>query len=211
MNLDFLGTTCTFSVIIEAHDWNSMTGVCAYAWQTQLLCFIINIGLCDSQKIILCISLHLDSVAYEIRWYQSHIWASDSFVLLASIDRWGVVRKSPRNDTSDCSLERLSTKTFVLTIHGTQDSDAGEYYCTATPWIRSTTTEDWRKEAEIISERVFLHVKFACEFYFIALICVVSSRYYLWTVKQIFCFDSVYLHMPYLFGTRVNHEMFILQ
>lgn len=130
---------------------------------------------------MLCISLHLDNVAYEIQWYRSHLWASDSFVLLASIDRWGVVRKSLRNDTSDCSLERLRTQTFVLTIHGTQDSDAGEYYCTATPWIRSSTAEDWRKESEIISERIFLNVKIACEFYFNPIVWVISSRYYLWT------------------------------
>ncbi|KAF4075014.1 hypothetical protein AMELA_G00229780 [Ameiurus melas] len=102
-----------------------------------------------------------DNIAYEIRWYQSHLRGSDSFILLASVDRWGLVSKSPRNDTSDCSLERLGTQRFVLTIHGTQDSDAGEYYCTATPWIRSTTTADWRKEPEIISKRAFLSVKFA--------------------------------------------------
>ncbi|XP_060754600.1 prostaglandin F2 receptor negative regulator isoform X2 [Neoarius graeffei] len=102
-----------------------------------------------------------DNVAYEIRWYRNHLRTSDSLVLLASMDRWGVVRKSPRNDTSDCSVERLRTQTFVLTIHGTQDSDAGEYYCTATPWIRSTTTEDWIQEPEVISEKVFLYVRFA--------------------------------------------------
>lgn len=115
---------------------------------------------------MVCISLNADNVAYEIRWYQGQLRTSDSFTLLASIDRWGVVRKGPRNDSSDCSLERLKPQTFVLTIHGTQDSDAGEYYCTATPWIWSTTTENLRKESEIISERFFLNVKFACKFYF---------------------------------------------
>lgn len=109
--------------------------------------------------------MSLDHVAYEIRWYKSNLQMTPDSILLASIDRWGVVRKSPRNDTSDCSLERLGTQTFVLTIHGTQDSDAGEYYCTATPWTRSTTTEDWKKEPEIISEKIFLNVKFACKFH----------------------------------------------
>lgn len=147
---------------------------------------------------MLCISLHLDNVAYEIRWYHgSHLWRSDSFILLASIDRLGVVRKSPRNDTSDCSLERLRTQTFTLTIHGTQDSDAGEYYCTATPWIRSTTTEDWSKEPEIISRSVFLNVKFACELYY-------NVKAWFFTT-QIFCFDKAYLQKPTLFGTGVTN------
>ncbi|KAB5523295.1 hypothetical protein PHYPO_G00150950 [Pangasianodon hypophthalmus] len=122
-----------------------------YPWETVKIDCIISVSGASNT----------DNVAYEIRWYQSHLRGSDSFVLLASIDRWGVVRKSTRNDTSDCSLERLRTQTFVLTVHGTQDSDAGEYYCTATPWIRSTTTADWRKEPEVISKRVFLNVKFA--------------------------------------------------
>ncbi|TSK17772.1 Prostaglandin F2 receptor negative regulator [Bagarius yarrelli] len=122
-----------------------------YPWETVKIDCIINVSG----------SSNTDNVAYEIRWYRSHLRESDSFVLLASMDRLGVVRKSPRNDTSDCSLERLTSRTFTLTIHGTQDSDAGEYYCTATPWIRSRTKEEWDKQPEIISERVFLRVKFA--------------------------------------------------
>uniref|UniRef100_A0A4W4FJU6 Ig-like domain-containing protein n=1 Tax=Electrophorus electricus TaxID=8005 RepID=A0A4W4FJU6_ELEEL len=98
-------------------------------------------------------------VAYEIRWYQS--WGSDTVTLLASMDRWGVVKKSPRNDSSDCSLERLRAEMFVLNIHGTQESDAGEYFCTASPWMRSTTTGVWSRELDVTSKRVFLHVKFA--------------------------------------------------
>ncbi|KAK1802779.1 hypothetical protein P4O66_021317, partial [Electrophorus voltai] len=100
-----------------------------------------------------------EDVAYEIRWYQS--WGSDTVTLLASMDRWGVVKKSPRNDSSDCSLERLRAEMFVLNIHGTQESDAGEYFCTASPWMRSTTTGVWSRELDVTSKRVFLHVKFA--------------------------------------------------
>ncbi|XP_053333282.1 prostaglandin F2 receptor negative regulator isoform X2 [Clarias gariepinus] len=122
-----------------------------YPWETVKIDCIITVS--GTSK--------TDNVAYEIRWYQNHLRGSDSLILLASIDRWGVVRKSPRNDSSDCSLERIRTQTFTLTIHGTQDSDAGEYYCTATPWIQSTAVEDWKKEADIISKKVFLNVKFS--------------------------------------------------
>lgn len=79
------------------------------------------------------------------------------------MDRQGVVSKSPRNDSSDCSLERLRAQKFALYIHGTQDSDAGEYYCIATPWIQSSSSGVWSHETDIISKRIFLNVRFACE------------------------------------------------
>uniref|UniRef100_A0A8C1Y6N9 Si:ch211-132g1.7 n=1 Tax=Cyprinus carpio TaxID=7962 RepID=A0A8C1Y6N9_CYPCA len=102
-----------------------------------------------------------DDVAYEMKWFLSRLRGSNSAFLLASMDRWGIVRKAPRNDSSDCSLERLGPRRFALNIHSTQDSDAGGYYCTATPWIRSTTTGVWSKAPEVTSQRVFLNVKFA--------------------------------------------------
>lgn len=102
-----------------------------------------------------------DDVAYEMKWFLSRLRGSNSPSLLASMDRWGVVYKAPRNDSSDCSLERLGPRRFTLNVHSTQDSDAGEYYCTATPWIRSTATGVWSKAPEVSSQRVFLNVKFA--------------------------------------------------
>ncbi|XP_016099254.1 prostaglandin F2 receptor negative regulator-like [Sinocyclocheilus grahami] len=102
-----------------------------------------------------------DDVAYEMKWFLSRLMGSNSASLLASMDRWGVVRKAPRNDNSDCSLERLGPRRFALNIHSTQDSDAGDYHCTATPWIRSTATGVWSKAPEVTSQRVFLNVKFA--------------------------------------------------
>uniref|UniRef100_A0A671T3R4 Prostaglandin F2 receptor negative regulator-like n=1 Tax=Sinocyclocheilus anshuiensis TaxID=1608454 RepID=A0A671T3R4_9TELE len=102
-----------------------------------------------------------DDVAYEMKWFLSRLRGSNSASLLASMDRWGVVRKAPRNDSSDCSLERLGPRRFALNIHSTQDSDAGDYHCTATPWIRSTATGVWSKTLEVTSQRVFLNVKFA--------------------------------------------------
>ncbi|XP_048053894.1 prostaglandin F2 receptor negative regulator [Megalobrama amblycephala] len=102
-----------------------------------------------------------DDVAYEMKWFLSRLRGSSSLSLLASMDRWGVVHKTPRNDSSDCSLERLGPRRFALNIHSTQDSDAGDYHCTATPWIRSTATGLWSKAQEVSSKRVFLNVKFA--------------------------------------------------
>ncbi|RXN14652.1 prostaglandin F2 receptor negative regulator-like protein [Labeo rohita] len=104
---------------------------------------------------------HKDDVAYEMKWFLSRVRGLNSPSLLASMDRWGVVHKARRNDSSDCSLERLGPKKFALNIHSTQDSDAGEYHCTATPWIQSTATGAWSKAPEVSSQRVLLTVKFA--------------------------------------------------
>ncbi|XP_017542137.1 prostaglandin F2 receptor negative regulator isoform X1 [Pygocentrus nattereri] len=123
-----------------------------YPWETVKMECIVSVS---------GTSPNTDDVAYEIRWYLSPLRGSDSLTLLASMDRWGMVKKSPRNDSSDCSLERLRAQRFTLNIHGTQDSDAGEYYCTATPWIRSGISGVWSKEPDLISKRVFLNVKFA--------------------------------------------------
>ncbi|XP_067298360.1 prostaglandin F2 receptor negative regulator isoform X2 [Pseudorasbora parva] len=102
-----------------------------------------------------------DDVAYEMKWFLSRLRGSSSMSLLASMDRWGVVHKTPRNDSSDCSLERLGPRRFALSVHSTQDSDTGDYHCIVTPWIRSTATGLWSKAPEVSSQRVFLNVKFA--------------------------------------------------
>ncbi|KAI4886138.1 hypothetical protein NFI96_015287 [Prochilodus magdalenae] len=123
-----------------------------YPWETVKMECIVSVS---------GTSPNTDDVAYEIQWYQSKLRGSDSLTLLASMDRWGVVKKSLRNDSSDCTLERLRAQRFALNIHGTQDSDAGEYYCTVTPWIRSSTLGVWRREPDLISKRIFLNVRFA--------------------------------------------------
>lgn len=110
-----------------------------------------------------------------MKWFLSRLRGSSSLSLLASMDRWGVVHKTPRNDSSDCSLERLGPRRFALNIHSTQDSDAGDYHCTATPWIRSTATGLWSKAQEVSSKRVFLNVKFACEWTEQILRCVTEN------------------------------------
>ncbi|XP_072556336.1 prostaglandin F2 receptor negative regulator isoform X2 [Paramormyrops kingsleyae] len=99
-------------------------------------------------------------VSYEVQWYLSSHHASTGATLLASMDRWGVVRKSPRNSSSDCSLERADAQTFRLSVHQTQDLDAGEYHCRATPWLRSPAGT-WTRGSELTSTRIFLIVRFA--------------------------------------------------
>ncbi|XP_028837846.1 prostaglandin F2 receptor negative regulator [Denticeps clupeoides] len=102
-----------------------------------------------------------DDIVYEMRWYITRLRGSDHPTLLASMDRWGVVRKTPRNDSSDCSLERTGPRSYILNIHSVQDSDTGEYHCIATPWIRSPASGTWSKAPDVTSTRVFINVKFA--------------------------------------------------
>ncbi|XP_024121241.1 prostaglandin F2 receptor negative regulator isoform X2 [Oryzias melastigma] len=100
-------------------------------------------------------------VAYEVRWYFSRLRGGGASILLASINRFGVVSKANRNSSSDISVERNDTGDFLLSIHGTQSSDSGEYQCFVTPWYISASTGDWTESGELTSSRVFLTVKFA--------------------------------------------------
>ncbi|KAJ8247196.1 hypothetical protein GJAV_G00259840 [Gymnothorax javanicus] len=101
-----------------------------------------------------------EDVLYEVRWFLSRVQAPDSAALLAAVDRWGVVRKGQRNSSSDCSLERMNTHTFTLSVHNARDSDAGEYYCTATPWTRPNTGA-WTRGRGLTSARIYLSISFA--------------------------------------------------
>ncbi|XP_026060475.1 prostaglandin F2 receptor negative regulator-like [Carassius auratus] len=146
VQIDFIHKGPTFDVSISS-DTTSV-----FPWETvKMECDVSVSGTSPTT----------DDVAYEMKWFLSRLKGSNSPSLLASMDRWGVVHKAPRNDSSDCSLERLGPRRFVLNVHSTQDSDAGDYYCTATPWIRSTATRVWSKTPEILSQKVFLSVKFA--------------------------------------------------
>ncbi|XP_012696078.2 prostaglandin F2 receptor negative regulator-like [Clupea harengus] len=103
----------------------------------------------------------LDDMVFELRWFLTRLRGSDSPVLLATMDRRGAVKKSPRNDSSDVSLERSGPRSYTLSVYSAQDSDTGEYHCGATPWIRSPTTGSWSQAPALTSARVFLNVKFA--------------------------------------------------
>ncbi|KAJ8410430.1 hypothetical protein AAFF_G00193340 [Aldrovandia affinis] len=99
-------------------------------------------------------------VSYEVRWYHSRLQSLDRPTQLATMDRLGVVRKSPRNGSGDCSLEQTDAQTFALRIHGAQERDTGEYHCTATPWLRSPSGA-WTSGHDLTSDRVFLSVTFS--------------------------------------------------
>ncbi|XP_051565758.1 prostaglandin F2 receptor negative regulator-like [Myxocyprinus asiaticus] len=99
-------------------------------------------------------------VAFDIRWFQRPERAVDNggITPFISMDRWGVVKKTGSNDSTQCSLERTDRQTFVLSVHKTQHGDVGEYYCTATPWLLSPSTGAWTKGQDLTSAPVFLFV-----------------------------------------------------
>ncbi|XP_068447100.1 prostaglandin F2 receptor negative regulator [Clinocottus analis] len=104
---------------------------------------------------------HADDLAYEVRWFFTRLRGGVTTTQVAAVDRFGVVRKDARNSSSDVSVERKDTHTYVLNIHGTQDSDSGEYHCVATPWYLSASTGVWTQAGELTSSRIFLTVRFA--------------------------------------------------
>lgn len=96
-----------------------------------------------------------------MRWFFTRLRGGATTSQVASLDRFGVVRKDARNSSSDISIERKGTHTYMLNIHGTQDSDSGEYHCVATPWYLSASTGAWTQAGELTSTRIFLTVRFA--------------------------------------------------
>ncbi|MED6262271.1 hypothetical protein ATANTOWER_017078, partial [Ataeniobius toweri] len=99
-------------------------------------------------------------LAYEVSWFFTRLRGGQTMSQVASLDRFGLVRKMNRNSSSDVSIERKDKNTYLLNIFGTQDSDSGEYHCVVTPWYR-LATGDWSQARELTSSRVFLSVKFA--------------------------------------------------
>ncbi|CAG06668.1 unnamed protein product [Tetraodon nigroviridis] len=71
------------------------------------------------------ISCLLDDLAYEVRWFFTRLRGGETTTQVASIDRFGVVKKEVRNSSSDMSVERKDANAYVLSVHGTQDSDSG--------------------------------------------------------------------------------------
>ncbi|KAM4560002.1 prostaglandin F2 receptor negative regulator [Odontesthes bonariensis] len=102
-----------------------------------------------------------DDLAYDVSWFFTRLRGGQTVTQVASIDRFGVLRKNDRNSSSDLSIERKDTHAYLLNIFGTQDSDSGEYHCMATPWYLSASTGAWTEAGELTSGRVFLTVKFA--------------------------------------------------
>ncbi|CAL1598460.1 unnamed protein product [Knipowitschia caucasica] len=109
----------------------------------------------------LFLSWSSDDVAYEVRWFFTRLRGGEGAVPVAAIDCSGIVRRETRNSTSEMSIERTDTHSYELSIHGTQDSDSGEYHCVATPCYVSPSTKAWTKAEELTSSRIFLTVKFA--------------------------------------------------
>ncbi|XP_034073231.1 prostaglandin F2 receptor negative regulator [Gymnodraco acuticeps] len=150
VKVDFQENGPSFSVAIQSDGTNVYPGETA-----KMECSLSVSG--SSPKT----GAHTDDLAYEVRWFFTRLRGGQTTNQIASVDRFGVVRKDDRNFSSDISIERTDTHTYLLNIHGTQDSDSGEYHCVATPWYLSASTGSWTQAGELTSSRIFLTVKFA--------------------------------------------------
>ncbi|XP_034006966.1 prostaglandin F2 receptor negative regulator [Trematomus bernacchii] len=150
VKVDFQENGPSFSVAIQSDGTN------VYPWETaKMECSLSVSGSSPKTR------AHTDDLAYEVRWFFTRLRGGQTTNQIASVDRFGVVTKDDRNSSSDISIERTDTHTYLLNIHGTQDSDSGEYHCVATPWYLSASTGSWTQAAELTSSRIFLTVKFA--------------------------------------------------
>ncbi|XP_047433161.1 prostaglandin F2 receptor negative regulator isoform X1 [Mugil cephalus] len=146
IRIDFQENGPTFSITIQS-DTTSV-----YPWETaKMECSLSLSG--TSPK--------TDDLSYEVKWFFTRLRGGQTPTEVASIDRFGVVRKVERNSSSDISIERRDANTYLLNIFGTQDTDSGEYHCVATPWYLSASTGAWTEAKETTSGRIFLTVKFA--------------------------------------------------
>ncbi|XP_030744278.1 prostaglandin F2 receptor negative regulator [Echinops telfairi] len=104
-------------------------------------------------------ALDPDDMAFDVSWFAVHSFGLDKApVFLASLDRKGIVNTAQQDWKSDLSLERVGVLEFLLQVHGSEEQDFGNYYCSVTPWVRSSTGS-WQKEAELHSKPVFITVK----------------------------------------------------
>ncbi|NXF79825.1 FPRP regulator, partial [Sclerurus mexicanus] len=104
-------------------------------------------------------ALEPDDMSFDVSWFAVRSFALDREpILLASLDRRGIVTQSRRNGSSDLSLERISPLEFRLRVHGCEDHDFGNHYCVVTPWVRSATGV-WQREPDIRAKPIFLSVK----------------------------------------------------
>ncbi|XP_051636223.1 prostaglandin F2 receptor negative regulator isoform X2 [Manacus candei] len=140
-------------------------------WATQGPVFNVSVH-SDSPTIyqgevadLLCIvtmegmALEPDDMSFDVSWFAVRSFALDREpILLASLDRRGIVTQSRRNGSSDISLERISPLEFRLRVHGCEDHDFGNHYCIVTPWVRSATGV-WQREPDIRAKPIFLSVK----------------------------------------------------
>uniref|UniRef100_A0A3Q0RXV1 Ig-like domain-containing protein n=1 Tax=Amphilophus citrinellus TaxID=61819 RepID=A0A3Q0RXV1_AMPCI len=146
LQINFQENGPSFSIAIHSDDSS------VYPWETaKMKCSLSVSG--SSPK--------TDEVAYEVKWFFTRLRGGHTLTQVANVDRFGVVRKINRNSSSDVTIERSDTHTYLLNIFGTQDSDSGEYYCVVTPWYLSASTGAWTEAGELTSSRIFLTVKFA--------------------------------------------------
>ncbi|CAL8309251.1 unnamed protein product [Merluccius merluccius] len=149
VKIDFQENGPSFTVAIQS-DTSSV-----FPWETAKMECSLSVSGSSSKS---------DDVAYEVSWFFTPLrgdGGGGGASLLAAVDRYGVVRKDRRNSSSDVSVERRHANTFQLSVHGTQDSDSGEYHCSATPWYLSASTGAWTQAQQLHSAGVFLTVRFA--------------------------------------------------
>ncbi|XP_074854102.1 prostaglandin F2 receptor negative regulator [Carettochelys insculpta] len=144
IQIDFQTSGPVFNVSVHSDNPTVYQGELA-----DLLCVVTIEG----------VALDPDDMAFDVSWFAVRSFVLDRPpVLLASLDWKGIVTQARRNWSSDVSLERISPMEFRLRVHGCEDQDFGNHYCSVTPWVRSATGA-WQREPEIRSRTIFLSVK----------------------------------------------------
>lgn len=139
--------------------YQTSAGCAAYRLTFLLRNSTMNAFQDSSTRLNSSLSPNADDMSFDVSWFAVRSFALDREpILLASLDRRGIVMQSRRNGSSELSLERISPLEFQLRVHGCEDQDFGNHYCVVTPWVRSATGV-WQREPDIRAKPIFLSVK----------------------------------------------------
>uniref|UniRef100_A0A1A7WY69 Prostaglandin F2 receptor inhibitor n=1 Tax=Iconisemion striatum TaxID=60296 RepID=A0A1A7WY69_9TELE len=106
VKIDFQENGPAFTIAIRS-DASSV-----YPWETAKI---------DCSLSVSGSSPKTDDLAYEVSWFFTRLRGGQTTTRVATLDRFGIVRKIHRNSSSDVSIERRDTNNYQLNIYGTQD------------------------------------------------------------------------------------------
>lgn len=96
-----------------------------------------------------------DDLAYEVKWFFTRLRGGPAPIQVASVDRFGVVRKINRNSSSDVTIERKDTHIYLLNIFGTQDRwGANKWFVCLISSGWETCTTPWPSSQQPVSSVV---------------------------------------------------------
>ncbi|KAF0038953.1 hypothetical protein F2P81_009437 [Scophthalmus maximus] len=148
VRIDFQENGPSFSIAIQSDDTSvypsktaKMECSLSVSGSSPKTVTIVKLGLrCTSKNNRLASSRFrnfIDDLAYEVRWFFTRLRGGQTTTQVASVDRFGIVKAEIRNSSSELSVERRDTHTYLLNIFGTHDRIINELVVTGVVMLTS--------------------------------------------------------------------------